>query len=253
MISSASFSSFKRTGVLLTLSCSVVAPAAWGSAKKGKELKTEKEKVSHILGNQIGTNFKRNGIEVDTAVFLQAVEAALKGEKSSISQEETQKIMTAYQKTIQDKMAEKAKAAGDKNSKEGKAFLEENKKKPGIVTLPSGLQYKVEKEGSGALPKSTDTVKVHYRGTLLDGTEFDSSYARNEPAEFGVTQVIKGWTEALQLMKPGAKWKLYIPSELAYGANGAGGDIGPNSTLQFDVELIEIKAAAAPAATPAKK
>jgi FKBP-type peptidyl-prolyl cis-trans isomerase FklB len=229
------------------------ATLANAETKKGKELKSQKDKVSYILGHQIGSNFQRNNVEIDQTIFAQAVAEALKGDKSRVSQEESQTIMTAYQADLQKKKAEKDKAAGDVNTKEGKAFLDANGKKPGWKALPSGLQYKVEKEGAGASPKSSDTVKVHYRGTLLNGKEFDSSYARKEPAEFGVTQVIKGWTEALQLMKPGAKWQLAIPSDLAYGANGAGGDIGPNSTLLFDVELLEIKAAAAPAGTPAPK
>jgi len=216
---------------------------ALAQAKKAKELKTDKEKVSYILGHQMGANFKRNGVEIDSAVFLQAIEESVRGDKSRLSQEESQKIMTAYQATIQGKMAAKNKEAADKNVTEGKKFLEENKKKPGVKVTASGLQYKVEKEGAGASPKATDTVKVHYRGKLLSGTEFDSSYSRNEPAEFEVNRVIKGWTEALQLMKPGAKYELFIPSDLAYGAGGAGPDIGPNAVLHFDVELLEVKPA----------
>ena len=134
----------------------------------------------------------------------------------------------------------KRKEAGAAGVKEGKGFLDANKKKEGVVTLPSGLQYKVLKAGTGAIPKATDTVKTHYRGTLVNGTEFDSSYKRNEPAEFPVGGVIKGWTEALQLMKAGSKWQLFIPSELAYGENGMGGDIPPNAVLTFDIELLEI-------------
>ena len=163
--------------------------------------------------------------------------------------------MTAYQKTVQEKVAKKNVELGAKNTKEGKTFLDANTKKPGVTTLASGLQYKVLTEGKGAMPKASDTVKVHYRGTLLDGTEFDSSYARKEPAEFQVGGVIKGWTEGLQLMKTGAKWQLFIPAELAYGATGAGQDIGPNATLIFEVELLEVKPeamATAPATAPKK-
>ena len=138
-------------------------------------------------------------------------------------------------------MAIEAKVKTDKNQNEGETFLAENTKKDGVKTLPSGLQYKVVREGAGASPKATDKVTTHYRGTLLDGTEFDSSYRRNEPASFGVSQVIKGWQEALQLMKTGAKWQLFIPANLAYGEQGApGGTIGPNATLIFDIELISI-------------
>lgn len=211
------------------------------AAGKAPELKTEKDKVSYILGHQIGSNFKRGGVEVNIDVFKAAIEEALAGKNSSLSQEETQKIMTAFQTSMQSKMEAKNKEQGDKNTKEGKAFLADNGKKPGVKTLPSGLQYKVLKDGSGESPKATDTVKTHYKGTLINGTEFDSSYKRGEPAEFPVGGVIKGWTEALQLMKPGAKWQLFVPSELAYGAAGAGPDIGPNSTLIFEVELLSVK------------
>ena len=146
-----------------------------------------------------------------------------------------------FEQNLRTKMDSKKKEAGDKNTKEGKAFLEANAKKPGVKVLPSGLQYKVITEGSGTSPKATDVVKTHYRGTLINGKEFDSSYARKEPAEFPVNGVIKGWTEALQLMKPGAKWQLFIPSDLAYGPQGAGADIGPNATLIFEVELLSVK------------
>jgi FKBP-type peptidyl-prolyl cis-trans isomerase len=231
----------------ISLATAFASAPALAQTKKAKDLKTEKEKVSYILGHQIGSNFERNGVEVDTAIFLQAVNEALKGQASQITADESQKVMMAYQQAIQGKQAEKNKKIGEDNVKEGKTFLEANGKKTGVKTLPSGLQYTVEKEGTGASPKATDTVRVHYRGTLLSGKEFDSSYSRNEPAEFEVNRVIKGWTEALQLMKPGAKWKLFIPSDLAYGAGGAGADIGPNATLLFDVELLEIKPAKAAA------
>src|SRR5204863_9102484 len=141
--------------------------------------------------------------------------------------------------------------AAEKNTTEGEKFLAENKNKPGVKTTGSGLQYKVLKEGSGTPPKETDTVVVNYRGTLIDGTEFDSSYKRGEPATFPVNRVIKGWTEALQLMKPGAKYQLFIPSDLAYGPGGTGGDIGPNATLIFEVELMSVKPGEASAPSPA--
>lgn len=138
-------------------------------------------------------------------------------------------------------MSENAKKVGEKNKREGDVFLAENKKKPGVKTLPSGLQYKVLKEGTGRTPKKADTVVTHYRGTLLDGKEFDSSYRRGEPATFPLNHVSRGWTEALQLMKVGSKWELLVPAQLAYGENGAGSDIGPNATLIFEVELLGIK------------
>ena len=159
--------------------------------------------------------------------------------------------MMEFSKDMREKTAAATKEAAEKNSKEGEKFLAENKAKPGVKTTASGLQYKVEKEGSGTPPKETDTVVVNYRGTLIDGTEFDSSYKRGEPATFPVNRVIKGWTEALQLMKPGAKYQLVIPSDLAYGPGGTGGDIGPNATLIFEVELMSAKPGEASAPSPA--
>jgi FKBP-type peptidyl-prolyl cis-trans isomerase len=168
-----------------------------------------------------------------------------------MSPDELRQVMVQFSKDMREKAATANKDAAEKNAKEGEKFLADNKAKPGVKTTASGLQYVVEKEGSGTPPKETDTVVVNYRGTLIDGTEFDSSYKRGEPATFPVNRVIKGWTEALQLMKPGAKYKLFIPANLAYGAGGAGGDIGPNSTLIFDVELLSAKPgeASSPAAT----
>lgn len=158
-----------------------------------------------------------------------------------MSEEEYRNTMANFRKEMMAKQQAQMKTKGEKNKKEGDAFLAENKDKKGIVSLPSGLQYKVIKEGEGDTPKATDKVTVHYRGTLIDGTEFDSSYGRGEPATFPVNGVIPGWTEALQLMNAGSKWQLFIPSKLAYGERGAGGKIGPNSTLIFDVELISIQ------------
>jgi FKBP-type peptidyl-prolyl cis-trans isomerase FklB len=151
--------------------------------------------------------------------------------------------MNTFKEEMTKKQEEAMKKAAEKNKKDGAAFLAENKKKEGVVTLPSGLQYKIITQGTGNTPKATDTVTVNYRGSLVDGTEFDSSYKRGQPATFPVNGVIKGWTEALQLMKEGAKWQLFIPSDLAYGEKGAGNVIGPNATLIFDVELISAKEA----------
>lgn len=205
------------------------------------KLNSEKDKVSYMIGYQIGSNFKRDGLEVDLNMVLNGMKEASTGVASPLSAEESQKLMTDLQKNLQAKAEAKQKSDGEKNSKEGKAFLEENAKKKDIVKLPSGMQYKVLTAGKGDSPKATDTVKTHYRGTLINGTEFDSSYKRGQPATFPVNGVIKGWTEALQLMKPGAKWQLFIPSELAYGEGGAGESIGPNSTLIFEVELLSIE------------
>jgi FKBP-type peptidyl-prolyl cis-trans isomerase FklB len=182
-----------------------------------------------------------------------------------MTEDEARATLVQLQTDLQSKQEEKMKQAGDNNKKEGDAFLAANKSKPGVVTLPSGLQYKIVKEGTGPKPSASDTVVCNYRGTLINGTEFDSSYKRGEPASFPVSGVIKGWTEALQLMPVGSKWELYIPPDLAYGARGAGADIGPNTTLLFEVELLSIQGkepaganpqaspAASPSPTPAEK
>ena len=176
-------------------------------------------------------------MELDNAAFLQAVEDVLNNNELKLSKEEMQKILTDFQVKEQEELA----AAASNNKEIGKKFLEENKAKEGVVTIESGLQYKIIKAGEGEKPKSNSQVVVHYRGTLIDGTEFDSSYSRGEPATLGVNQVIRGWQEALQLMPVGSKWQIYVPSNLAYGERGAGGSIKPNSTLIFDIELLEIK------------
>jgi len=200
--------------------------------------------LSYLVGADVGMNLKRSGLVVTEAPFIRAVEDVVNGRQMAMTEDEMKTVFEAYRQ----KQVEKRKAIADKNLADGKAFLDENAKKPGVKTTASGLQYLVVAEGKGDMPKAADTVKTHYRGTLLDGTEFDSSYARNEPIEFPVNGVIAGWTEALQMMHAGDKWKLFIPSELAYGERGAGGDIGPNSTLVFDIELLEvIKAQEAPA------
>ena len=237
---------------LVALTCAAALPV-----QAATTLKSDQDKVSYMIGYQIGTNFKRDGLEVDLSMLSNGLKEALAGEKSPLSAEESQKLMATLQKNLQAKAEAKRKAEGDKNAAEGKAFLAENAKKPGVKTLPSGLQYKVITEGKGESPKATDTVSTNYKGTLLNGTEFDSSYKRGQPAKFPVNGVIKGWTEALQLMKPGAKWALVVPADLAYGDRGAGDAIGPNATLQFEVELLGVEKAktaeAAPAPAPAKK
>jgi len=194
-------------------------------------------------------------MELNSDALAAGVKDGLSGGKPLMSPDEVRQVMVQFSKDMREKAATVNKDAAEKNSKEGEKFLAENKGKPGVKTTASGLQYMVEKEGSGTPPKETDTAVVNYRGTLIDGTEFDSSYKRGEPATFPVNRVIKGWTEALQLMKPGAKYKLFIPSNLAYGAGGAGQDIGPNSTLIFEVELLSVKpgeaSSPAAAASPA--
>ncbi|NOG97875.1 MAG: FKBP-type peptidyl-prolyl cis-trans isomerase [Ignavibacteriae bacterium] len=203
------------------------------------DLQTQEEKVSYAIGNDFGKNLKRQKIEVDPEIFLAGLKDANK-DSSLYTEEELTSIIMEFQKQQQEKMSETNKVEGEKNKKAGEEFLAANKEKDGVVTTESGLQYKVIEEGNGAKPGPEDTVTVHYRGTLINGEEFDSSYKRNQPATFPVNGVIPGWTEALQLMKAGAKWELYIPSEIAYGARGAGGAIGPNEVLIFEVELLEV-------------
>ncbi len=229
--------------IALSLAFTPLAPAA------DPQLNDQKEKVSYSIGLDIGSTLKRQLIDVNEATLDRGIKDGLTGAKPLLTDEQTKEVMAAFQKDMMAKQAAAKKEAGAKNSAEGKKFLDENKGKDGVKTTADGLQYKVEKEGTGPMPKAADTVKVNYRGTTIDGKEFDSSYKRGEPATFPVNRVIKGWTEALQLMKVGSKYKLFIPADLAYGERGAGADIGPDSTLIFDVELLGIE----PPATPAPK
>jgi FKBP-type peptidyl-prolyl cis-trans isomerase FklB len=213
------------------------------------ELKDAKQKLSYAIGMDIGSNLKRQEIDVDAKTLGAGIADALGGKPQLSDSEAKQVIMelqTQMRAKMQAKQAEmeaKQQEAAPKNLKAGEEFLAANAKKQGVKTTASGLQYKVLKsgDGKGKTPKSTDTVKVHYHGTLIDGTVFDSSVDRGQPATFGVDQVIPGWTEVLQLMKEGDKWQVYIPSKLAYGERGAGAQIGPNSTLVFDVELLSVE------------
>lgn len=193
------------------------------------------DKLSYALGMSMASNLMNSGLkQIDVESFVKAFTEIMSNAAPSMSPQEANQVIQSYFGKMQEEMLEN-------NLKEGEAFLEENGKKDGVVTLPSGLQYEVLQEGSGVTPKATDKVKCHYHGTLLDGQVFDSSVQRGQPAVFGVNQVIKGWVEALQLMSVGSKWRLYIPSELAYGAQGAGNSIEPNSALIFDVELLGIE------------
>ncbi|AKQ45328.1 membrane protein [Rufibacter radiotolerans] len=204
------------------------------------ELKDLTQKISYIIGRDMAANFAKQGIEIEPQALLFGLTEALKGSPSKLDQDEIQSVMMQLQMQMQEKQQASAGVSGEQNKKEGEAFLESNKAKEGVKTLPSGLQYEVLESGSGKTPTKTSHVTTHYHGTLIDGTVFDSSYERGEPATFPVNGVIAGWTEALQLMKEGDKWRLFIPSNLAYGPRGAGADIGPNAALIFDVELISV-------------
>jgi FKBP-type peptidyl-prolyl cis-trans isomerase FklB len=213
--------------------------AASMHAQDKPDLKDPKQRASYSIGADIGNNFKRQEIEVDPKALAAGITDALAG-KTVLTEAEMKTVLNDFRKDLMAKMEAKQKVSGEKNVKEGEAFLAANGKKEGVKTTSSGLQYKVLKSGTGATPKPTDSVKVHYHGTLLDGTVFDSSVDRGDPVTFGVGDVIPGWTEALQLMKVGDKWQLFIPSKLAYGDKSAGPKITPNSTLIFDVELLAI-------------
>jgi len=215
--------------------------ASIGLAQDKAQLKDQKDKASYSIGYDIGSTFKKQNVELNADALFAGFKDALAAKEAALSKEEREKTLEVFQKEMMEKQVAASKEAATKNAAEGEKFLAENKNKEGVKTTASGLQYKVLKEGSGPSPKETDTVVTNYKGTLLDGTEFDSSYKRNEPMTFPVNRVIKGWTEALQLMKPGAKYQLFIPAALAYGERGAGRDIGPNATLIFEVELLSIK------------
>lgn len=208
------------------------------AASAADELKSDDQKFSYTIGFQIGQNLKNQGLgDVDVSILSQAISDVLKDQKIKLSMDEMQQVL----KEKQEKMMAARDAKGEKAKTAGEKFLAENKSKDGVVTLENGIQYKVITQGKGKKPTASDSVVAHYRGTLIDGTEFDSSYKRGEPATFPLNGVIKGWQEVLPLMPVGSKWQVYIPSELAYGSRGAGGSIGPNETLIFDIELIDIK------------
>ena len=219
-------------------------------AQQAPQLKDDKDKVSYSIGLDIGTTFKKQNMDINLDVLMSGLKDGTSGNKPLMTEDEIKQTMQGFQKSMMEKQAQRSKEAAVANLDKGQKYLDENKKKEGVKTTASGLQYKVVKEGNGPTPKETDTVVTHYTGTTIEGKEFDSSHKRNEPATFPVNRVIKGWTEALTMMKVGSKYQLAIPPNLAYGERGAGGDIGPNETLLFDVELLEIKPPAAPPTTP---
>ncbi|OPY88064.1 MAG: Outer membrane protein MIP precursor [Syntrophus sp. PtaU1.Bin208] len=203
-------------------------------------LKTQKDKVSYAIGCNIGNDFKQKSIDINPNALLQGITDALAGSPKSLTDKEMAEAMMALRQELQTRQRESAGKAAARNKKEGADFLAKNRLKEGVKVTPSGLQYRVITDGKGDTPKPSDTVTVHYRGTLIDGTEFDSSYKRNEPSTFPLSGVIPGWTEGLQLMRPGGTYELYLPSNLAYGERGAGETIGPEAVLIFTVKLISI-------------
>jgi FKBP-type peptidyl-prolyl cis-trans isomerase FklB len=215
--------------------------ACQGSKDSQVSLKTSQDSLSYSVGLQMGQNLKLGVDDLNTDALVAGVRDGMDDEENLMSDDFARKKFVEFQQVMRTKFQENQQKLAEEGKAKGEVFLEENKNKEGVVTLPSGVQYKIIRRASGPSPKATDQVVVHYRGKLIDGTQFDSSYDRGQPATFAVNQVIKGWTEGLQLMKTGAKWELYIPSELAYGTRGAGQSIPPNSTLIFEVELLEIK------------
>lgn len=236
---------------VLALSAAQISGQDQSAAKTNAPvaLKTQKEKVSYSIGREMGSGMKEQKMEVDPELVMKGFRDGFSGAKGLLTEAEIHDVMDAFEKEMEERMMKESKELPEKNKKAGETFLAENKKNEGVKTHPVKLsdgrtvemQYKVLTAGTGATPKIEDTVRTHYRGTLIDGTEFDSSYKRGEPATFGLRQVIKGWQEALQLMKVGSKYQLFIPAELAYADKGAGRTIGPNATLIFDIELLAVE------------
>jgi FKBP-type peptidyl-prolyl cis-trans isomerase FklB len=215
--------------------------AAAAKTQTAPALTTQKDKFSYALGMNLGTNLHKQSVPVDPNILLRGLKDALAGGKTALTEDQARAALMEVQNEMRKKQQEEMHAAGEASKKEGDAFLAVNKAKEGVVTLPSGLQYKILTQGTGPKPTATDSVVCNYRGTLINGTEFDSSYKRGEPTTFPVSGVIKGWTEALQLMPVGSKWQLFVPSDLAYGERSPGPEIAPDSTLIFEVELVSIQ------------
>jgi len=217
------------------------APGAAAKSGTAQALVTKKDKVSYAIGMNFGTSLRKQPIDVEPSIVAQGLRDAMAGGKLALTDDEARAVLTELQSELKTKQEAQVAQLGDSNKKEGTAFLAANKAKEGVVALPSGLQYRIVKQGTGPKPTASDTVICNYRGRLIDGKEFDSSYKRGQPATFPVGGVIRGWTEALQLMPVGSTWELFVPAELAYGDRGAGPDIGPGATLIFEVELLSIQ------------
>jgi UDP-GlcNAc:undecaprenyl-phosphate/decaprenyl-phosphate GlcNAc-1-phosphate transferase len=214
---------------------------AASDSEKAPDLKTLQDRINYAIGVNLIANFKKQGIDIDLNLVTTGMQDALAGRKLPMTDEELRQCISYYQTAARQNQSKAMATASNNNKKEGEAFLSENRKKDGVVTLPSGLQYRIIKAGDGKKPADDDSVACHYRGTLINGTEFDSSYKTGHPATFKVNGVIPGWREALKLMPVGSKWQVFVPSQLAYGERGKGPSIGPNAALIFEVELIAIK------------
>ncbi len=231
--------------VLCAVTLLFVVPVALASDKDltKEDLKTDKDKISYAIGISVGSNIKKDDLDINLDLLFKGLEDILvKNKEPLLSQDEMRTIFQAHQKKIREQRLEQMKKQSEENKTKGTSFLEENKKKKGVVTLENGIQYEVLKKGTGESPKATDIVECHYKGTTIDGKEFDSSLKRKEPAKFSLNRVIKGWQEAIPKMKVGSKWKIVIPAELAYGDRGYGADIPPGSTLIFEIELLGFEA-----------
>lgn len=234
-------SSAKTSSSTATKSTTTTAKKPAAKTAAPLVLKTDKEKQSYAMGMNLGIGLHKQGLALDPALVARGMKDGMTGGKTAMTEDEAHTAIQQFQTEVRQKMQASAQEQGEANHKAGEAFLEANKAKPGVVTLPDGLQYKILKEGDGPKPTASDTVSCNYRGTLISGKEFDSSYKRGQPSSFPVSGVIKGWTEALQLMPVGSKWELYVPADLAYGNRGAGQDIGPGETLIFEVDLLGIQ------------
>jgi FKBP-type peptidyl-prolyl cis-trans isomerase len=248
------FNKYQKISVVV-VAVLLASTLCYGKAKKAVEkfvLNNQKDKVSYSIGYDIANTIKKQEIDVNVKALVKGLNDGLNGTKAMLTEDEMRQVFATLQQEMTAKRMEREQKLAEKNRTEGEAFLNANKAKEGVTALPSGLQYKEITAGTGATPTADDTVIVNYKGTLIDGTEFDSSYKRGEPLKIQVSSVIPGWTEALKLMKVGAKWQLFIPSDLAYGERGAGSAIGPNSTLIFEVELVGISPKESPAPTAQK-